>query len=379
MDLETIRRVCLARQLYDFGISCLKSRNDMQLFAAVNLLQDAVESFLVAVADHVKADIDQHTKFDKYFVAIDARIDPNKLPFKNKLLRLNGIRVQSKHHGIQPARDECERVAVSVREFFDEVSASIFGVEFATVSAIDLLREGEAKELLLEAQGARDSKDYERCVIACRKVLYVTFEWAYSVADFRKDAELKGMRGLLGPYSQAPFYAQKHDYIEQHVKDPTDYIVRDHSRIDQELLVKGVDNAAFWNVWRMTPEVYRDKGEWIVKHEFAKLDAEALAETVDYIFPTTVDLALAVQAAEQAAQVNLRLTKYTLTLAKEGATVYEKADKKSRATGVTPAGQLSMPTDFHVAGLNGDGPYWHVSEFVNGRFLRGYIHNDDVA
>jgi hypothetical protein len=125
MDIETIHRLTLARHLYDLGSASSRSANDIHLFSAVNLFQDAVESFLVAVADHVGAALDQHTHFDQYFVRINTKIAPKELPFKNKLLRLNNIRVSSKHHGIQPARDECNRLVLTVREFFDEVSNSV--------------------------------------------------------------------------------------------------------------------------------------------------------------------------------------------------------------------------------------------------------------
>ena len=109
MDIETVRRISLARHLYELGISSLRSKNDISLFSAVNLLQDSVEAFLIAIADHVSASTDQNTKFDKYFVEIDKKIAPKTLPFKSKLLRLNRIRIDSKHYGIQPAHDECDR------------------------------------------------------------------------------------------------------------------------------------------------------------------------------------------------------------------------------------------------------------------------------
>src|SRR4030042_5207864 len=145
MDIEVIRRICLARHLYELGIASLKSANDLYLFSGVNLLQDAVEAFMLALADFVGASLDERTSFDKYFVLINDKIKPKELPFKNRLLHLNRIRVDSKHHGIQPARDECERLVVAVREFFDEVSSSILNVNFTTISEIDLLKEGETK------------------------------------------------------------------------------------------------------------------------------------------------------------------------------------------------------------------------------------------
>src|SRR5437867_11301624 len=176
MDLETIRRVSLARHLYELGTSSLRSSNDLHLFAGVNLLQDAVEAFLIAVSDHVGAAVDQNTKFDKYFVLINEKIAPKELPFKLKLLRLNRIRVDSKHYGIQPARDECDRLALSVREFFDEVSSSLLGVSFSTVSAIDLLDDGEVKQIMLEAKLALEKSNHESCVINCRKAVYLEIE-----------------------------------------------------------------------------------------------------------------------------------------------------------------------------------------------------------
>lgn len=375
MDIETVRRLSLARHLYQLGKSSLASPNDMYLFAAVNLLQDAVEAFLIAVGDHVKAEIDQNTKFDKYFVLINEKISPKELPFKSKLLRLNRIRVDSKHYGIQPARDECERVVVSAREFFDEVSSSVLGVNFSTISAIDLLDEGEMKDLLLEAKAARESGDHETCVIGCRKVLYVAVEHKYDVSKFKEEKP----QGLFSALSYAPYYSKDPQYIRENVRDPTDYIVRDHSRIDHDLLKEGVDTTAFWNVWRLTPEVYRSEDKkWVVKHDFGKLDAATLADNAEYVFSTVVDIALAIHAARKAVKWRQH-GRYFLKLAREGVSIYEKADTDSKVTATTPAGMTQIDTDYRVSGLKGDGPYWHVHEMAKDAWLWGYIHNDDVA
>lgn len=375
MDVEVVRRLSLARHLFELGLSSLRSSNDLQLFAAVNLLQDSVEAFLIAVAEHVGADFDQNTKFDKYFVNVDAKIAPKELPFKAKLLRLNRIRIDAKHHGIQPARDECDRVAVSTREFFDEVSRSILGVVFASVSAIDLLDNGEPKTLLLEAKTALEADKLDECVINCRKALYLEVERNYDVSAYKDGKPL----GLLGGYTQAPFYAQSKDYIEKNVRNPTDFIVLDHSQIDQELLTSGTDTTAFWNIWRLTPEVFRDKaGNWVVKHDFDKLDAVVLADKAEYVFSTTVDMLLSLHT-------NRRKTKtsdygaYFVELKDENVPVFEKADVNSQVVGHTPAGVLKIDTDFRVTGLNGDGPYWSVHHFEKGKkLLIGYIHNDNV-
>lgn len=374
MDIETIRRLSLARHLYELGSASSRSANDMHLFSAVNLFQDAVEAFLVAVADHVGATIDQNTKFDKYFVQINEKIAPKELPFKNKLLRLNRVRVDSKHYGIQPARDECSRLALMVREFFEEVSSSILGASFSTVSTIDLLNDGETKAVLLEAKNALEAGDMETCSICCRKALFLEIERKYDISAFKDGKSIN----FLAAYTRAPYFAQSKQYIDERVSDPTDFIVYDHSSVNEMLLTMGVDNTAYWNVWRLTPKVYRTKeGGWVIKHEFGKLDEKILADKIEYIFSATLDVVLSVDRTIQATKWSDH-GNYYLELNQENVPIYKKADKKSEETGRTPAGMTRIDTDYHVEGLNGDGKYWHVSHYEEGIYLSGFLHSDYV-
>lgn len=374
MDIETVRRLTLARHLFELGAASLRSANDMHLFSAVNLFQDSVEAFLIAVADHIGAAIDQNTKFDKYFVQIDDKIAPKELPFKAKLIRLNRIRVDSKHYGIQPARDECDRLALTVREFFDEVSSSVLGASFSTVSAIDLLSDGETKAVLLEAKKALDAGELEECAINCRKALFLEIERHYDISAYKDEAPV----GLLGSFTNAPYYARNQQYIDEHVADPTDLIVYDHSSVNEKLLTQGADNTAYWNVWRLTPEVYRTKeGKWVIKHEFSKLDKNVLADKIDYIFSATLDVALSIHRTRQATQWADHGS-YYLELAGEAVPIYKKADRGSTVQGYTPAGMTHIDTDYRVDGLNGDSIYWHVSHFKDNVALWGFIHNDSV-
>lgn len=374
MDIETVRRIALARHLNQLATSSLRSNNDLHLFASANLMQDAAEAFMLAVADHVGAGIDQNTKFDKYFVLINERIAPKELPFKTKLMRLNRIRVDSKHYGIQPARDECERLAVSLREFFEEVSLSVLGVTFSTVSAIDLLESGKSKDALLEAGAAFEAGDYAACSIACRKALFLEIEWKYDIAKFKDGQPL----GLLAGHSDAPFFTRNKEYIDENVHEPTDFIVLDHSHVDQELLKDGVDPTAYWNLWRLTPEVYlSDEVHWVVKEDFCKLDTEFLADKIEYIFTTTVDVILGLHTARKAVKTS-GYGQYYIELCRDGVKVFRNADKDSKVIATTPPGIRQIDTNYRVTGLKGDAMYWHVTRTAEGQSLWGFVHEDDV-
>ena len=273
---------------------------------------------------------------------------------------------------MQLDRKECERLAISVREFFDEVSTSILGVNFSTVSTIDLLKDGEVKNLLNEAKSALESGDFEKCAISCRKAIYLELEKHYDISMFAEGAK---QRGLLGPYSSAPFYTRNKEYIEKNVKDPTDYIVYDHSSLDQELLKYAVDNTSFWNLYRLTPEVFKDEdGRWIVKHDFDKLESELLKDKIEYIFSTTVDIIFSIHSKKDAIKTS-DYRSYYIELNQEEIPIYEKADINSKIIGYTPPGVQRLDCDFYVIGLQHDDKYWMTRYYSAELYLRGYVHN----
>jgi hypothetical protein len=374
MQIETIRRIALARHLFELAEGSLRSKNDLHLFSAVNLAQDAIETFLVALADTLQVVFDQNTKFDRYFVLIDEKIAPKELPFKSAMLRLNRLRVASKHHGLQPARGECERLLASAREFLDEASQAHLGAAFSTISAIDLLEDGDCRQLLTQAKEELEAFDYEHCVISCRKALYVETEDRYDISAY-KDEE---PRGLLAGLTSAPYYARSMKYVAENVRDPTDYIVLDHAAVDRDLLTSGVDPTDFWNVWRLTPDTFRSKAaKWYVKREFGKLEGSDLKDIAEYVFNTTLDIALARQSNRRATRWK-HPGKFYVDIKRPGLPIYEKADKNSPVKAGLPPDLTRVDTDFTVEGLNDDGLYWHISHFGDGAFYWGYMHDDDV-
>lgn len=380
MDIEVIRRVCLARHLYGLAKGYVGSTNDLYLFSAVNFLQDAVEAYLLALADFLNAQIDQRTTFDRYFILINEKIAPRELPFKSQLMRLNRIRVDSKHYGIQPARDELQRLEVSVGEFFTESSEAVLDASFATLSAIDLMNDGETKECLLQAVQDLTSGNLDNCAIACRKALYLEIEYRYDISPFREGAEPRyGLRLLAGTLCHAPYYTRNAQYIEKNVKCPTDYIAYDPADLHQYLSIHRVDNTAYWNIWRLTPEVFKDENSnWFVKRDFDKLDHEILADKIQYILDTSINIVFSIHSVKNTVRTG-KYQNYSLDLAREGIPVYEKTSRASKHVGNTPSGLLKLDCDHYIYGFEGDGPYWQVRDFSSGNYLVGYVHNDDLA
>ncbi len=249
IDVTIIRRIELSRYLYHLAEQNLRSRSSVSACAGINLLHDATEVFLLAIADHVNAELKAKTRFEQYIDMVNEKLKPKaELPCRSKLLRLNKLRVDSKHHGQFPDENECKELVISIRQFFDDAASNILGVNFATISLVAHFDETETKELLSSAEAEFARKEYKDCLTSCRKAIFVEIEKRYDISAFQ-DPEFEAKNFFLATVCPAPSYAKNKKYIDEHVADPTDFIVLDNDAIDRDLMKSGITTTAFWNVW----------------------------------------------------------------------------------------------------------------------------------
>ena len=375
MNKSTLNKLLLSRSLYQLAKENVQTTSGPRLSIACNLLQDAVESFLLALSEHVNADIGQGTQFDKYFQQINLKIAPRELPFRLRLISLNKLRVNSKHYGLEPAKSELEPLFSTVWEFFNEVTRADFGKEFATLSLVDMLRDSEAKELLREAESAFEAFDYSKCLILCRQAIFVLFECSYDAQPF-----LTGQHfGLMALGSKVPFFARDKQYLDKNVKEPTDYVILDHNALEMELMKSGVDSVAYWNVWRLTPAVYRKSNgaPWVVKNDLRKLDIDGIKDRAEYVLLATTEILL----ADDQNRTRTRSPDYGrfyLTLKNDAVPVFEKASKTSAIIQSTPVGVKKLHCDYSIDGLDEGGTFWHVTHWEDDANVFGFIHEDAI-
>jgi len=378
MRKSIITKILLSRRLYQISLENLNSDNELSLSIGVILLQDSVEIFLLAAAEHIDADVGNNTNFNKYFDLINKKLYPKELPFRFRLNSLNKLRVNAKHYGLSPSKSETTGLLETVKEFFEEVSLQVFEKEFVTISLVDLINEGEAKDYLTAAENDFSNGEYVNVLINCRKAIYVEIESDYDISPYIDESERKGFALMLMGY-KAPFYARNKKYINENVKEPTDFIVYDHDTLDMDLLRSGMSRLDYWNVWRLTPSLYRkDKGsDWIVKEDFRKLDEEGIKDRAEYVLDSTINLILTKHLDLKRSKTP-DYRKYFVNLKNESAPIYEKADNKSKVIGTVPASCKKVFVDSKVSALNGDGLFWHVSHLEGDLHLYGYIDNDDI-
>ncbi len=366
-----IKRLTLARYLFHLASGHASLHRGVAAYACINLLQDALEIFLVAAAEHVQAAINPRTDFGQYLDLINAKLSPNELPFRARLLEINRLRINSKHHAIAPNPTELTSYVKNARDFFDQACTQLFGRDFWTISLVSLLNDVDKKELLTEAERAFEEKRFLDCLIACRKAFFLEFETAYDVRRFG---------------SKVPKYARDREWREKTVRDPFDYIVIDRSRVDADLLKEGIDTGIFWNIRRLTPEVYRgrqEKASWAVKQDPNKGNDEDAHDHAAYVLENTIDLILKTEANKREVRSVQSQFVYRLTLRAERTAVYEKADKASEIVCLTPTGMMEMEAQYATQGLKDENIYWKVvyqeGEGEAAQFRSGYILATDLT
>ena len=245
-----------------------------------------------------------------------------------------------------------------------------------------MINKGEAKDYLMAAENDFSKGDYVNVLINCRKAIYVEFETDYDISLYGDEREkIMGTMAIMLTGMKAPFYVCNKKYIDEYVKEPTDYIVYDHDRLDMDLLRAGISRVDYWNVWRLTPSLYRKNKEsdWIVKKDFQKLDEEGIKDRAEYVLDSSINLILTKHLDIKRSK-SPDYKKYYVSLKNESVPIYEKADNKSKVVGTVPANCKKVFVDSKVSALNGKGIFWHVVHVSveDNFYLWGYIDNDDI-
>lgn len=376
---HAVRRLTLARYYLSLAKEHARIEREADAFVAINLLHEALETFLVAAGEHLNLAIKTRTEFATYLDKIDAAISPQRMPFRTTLIRINKARVNAKHDSIVPDRAEIPTFVAAVESFLEEASEVVFALPFSSISIIDLVTDGAVKDHLKAAQEALDKQRFTDVLIECRKALYLIFEKPYDISAF---ANSDKPTDWLSLGCQAPIYARSKKYIEESVNDPFGYIVLDHTRVDGDLVKDGLDPVIFWNLWRLTPDVFqKEGGDWLVKHDLNKSEPETAKENASYVLENTINLIHQRERKRRAIRTAAHQP-WQVQVKNKGASVYKKASRQSAVVTNVPEALNKLPVECATPGLDGEGYFWrvfHVPDFKSDNWIIGYIHEDDLS
>ena len=140
ISTEHMRRLAFVRYLHNLAQQQADAPEPRSA-VAILMLHDAVELFLQMAAEKFST-AKPEREFMRYFDAVP------RLTMANSMRRLNQARIALKHAGVRPSRDDIAGLRGDVRIFLTENTPIIFGLNFAEVSMIDLVRPADVRDSL---------------------------------------------------------------------------------------------------------------------------------------------------------------------------------------------------------------------------------------
>ena len=162
MKKETIiKRLAIAKYLYKVGMDQSYSPESIA-FTSILSFHDSVEIFLKVVAEYKNVNSHKFSFMDYWDKISD-------LTFREQMRNLNSIRVNLKHKGILPSKQDIEINRIYVNDFLTEITKNIFNLNFAEITLIELINYKSTRDLVKLSQDALINSDFEKSIehIAC--------------------------------------------------------------------------------------------------------------------------------------------------------------------------------------------------------------------
>jgi len=151
-DSIKFKQLSFIKYLFSIGFEQAE-RPEPMCYAALLTFHDSVELFLNLSAQHLDAPIKNNQNFIDYWTIISDKLPVGTiLSQKTAMIRLNKARVSFKHHGISPNKAEIGDFQIMTKLFFEENTNSIFGIDFSSISLIDIIQCVDAKVDLKTAE-----------------------------------------------------------------------------------------------------------------------------------------------------------------------------------------------------------------------------------
>lgn len=155
---STVRRLAFIRFLYGQGLEQVRRPQPLAATALLSF-HDAVEMFLLLVAEHLNVSLDRNTTFDGYWTQIGAQSSV-QLPSRPAMRRMNNSRVNFKHHGSIPSATDLDQFRGDTTTFFADATQTVFAADFTRIDMTDLVTQPGALAKIRDAETQVGRGDY---------------------------------------------------------------------------------------------------------------------------------------------------------------------------------------------------------------------------
>lgn len=305
MKESTINTLLAAKAIYNEARPLVYSGNKHSCSAGLILLQDSIE--LVVLALLVEKGVDEVKNLEsKSFDELLGELKKSgvTIPKSGTIKALNKQRVIIKHYGQLAEPASVRNYAESAEVLIESILAEVLRKSLQDILLSELIPECEAKDYLQKASELKEQGSYLEGLIEIRKAFYVEYEREYAIhkwADVDKNDQSLGLLMFGKGGLKAPYWTRNKQWIDAHVKTPSDFIQIDHEKIRFDALEWGVSTSEVENLRRLTPTVIRfdEDSEWKIGYDLEFPSNAANEQNIGYCLDLAINIILKKKEHEQ--------------------------------------------------------------------------------
>lgn len=381
MKQETLNTLITARALFDKAQEMCAVDDKYIASAGLVILQDSLELVIYTCLVELNADKDKSLE-SLTFDQLIGELKKNGKPIQKAgtLKALNKQRVIIKHYGQIADPATVRGYYEAAKQSTDALLRDVIGKDLQEILLAEAISNDVIREHIATACTAIENTKYFDALVEIRKAIYSAIEVEYSVFDWKDHPQGKKVgifESLEKGGNKAPWHTKNKEWIEQNIHDPFDYMQLDHERLRIDLLEWGISTQDYWNVWRLTPQVFYDKEAktWEVNLDLRHFRAGATEANARYCLDRAVSILIKKQSHLDLSRQLGYGPEYSFQVRmNDDQPLYAKASTKSETSHTLQKGQIYQ-ADSIVAGLSENTDFIKIShaQNIDPRFLVGYV------
>lgn len=254
------------------------------------MFHDSVELFLHLSAETLNVNLPQYIRFMEYWEKINNDLIGKELTQKISMSKLNTARVSLKHKGNYPNPEDIEYFRVNTQNFFEENCPTIFGIEFAEISLLNLIQDEEVKEILEKAQNEFSNDQYKESLENIAIAFHILLE------NYKENKKVYGKSpfDIGDDLDRKKFFAR----ARHNDNEIIDSVIKTVQRIQEvlKIIILNLDYRKYLKFRLLTPErvVYakdvRFSTIWLSKIDKTDFKKEDVEYCINFVIESALKL-----------------------------------------------------------------------------------------
>lgn len=376
MKSQALSGIQVSKELLSQAVILSRSEDRFSSSAALVVLQDAVE--LIFLSSLIELGVDEISpleglSFDQMIGALGKQ--GVKVPKSGTLKAMNKQRVIVKHYGQIVDFQSLSTYLDASNLAIDTICHQVFGKSIDDIYRTEIIGDAPSASHLDAAIKSLEAGDIWETLVSVRKAIFEEIEEDYCIDEYL-DSGAKNYFGLGMRGRKSPYYTRNKEWISNNVQNAFDFIQLDHENIRMDLMEWGASTDQFWNLWRLTPKVYRAKNSkyWIIERDARVVSLGITEENAKYCLDTAINL-IAKRRRHLSASRSLEWGAKFLIEILSDTELRKKADIESDIIRTLRSGEL-FDADEIVYGIDLKTEYVHLAHLTPTKppdFVFGYI------